>query len=407
MRIRKIGTTLFDSSTNVVVEATSQEAPGIGFRVNNLYEPQPFSAEIIFRRQTRQWVLDAVNRFARDLYSYSQRRNEFYPARAGGVDVVIEDADGFDTQVSNLRNANLTLLSIEPAADGVVARVRLTGTLVFPFIQHTYSPPLTQVTNLKPYERRTVSLNVGTGDAYLYKSNISYTTFGLSGARNALLAIEEREGTAGVSRIIVCNISSTTGGGIDTQNWNPGSGQLTRAVFSSTTTGVITYTVGSAVPQDVYRLFVEIFCPSTPPPNARYTVSWDGQPSISESISSGLSWYMPTLFVRSGGSVLVSLNVLNVPLGTMVMPIVLIPTDGVFVWNVITPPTLQSFAVRDIQTATASPFNTDPSGTIYGSPCIITTRNITVFNGIMAQTINNASVDLNFVSRRIEPAAFA
>jgi hypothetical protein len=60
MRVRQIGTFVFDADTNIVVDANNQDVPGIGFRVNDLYDPQPFSVEIAFRRSTRQQALDAV-----------------------------------------------------------------------------------------------------------------------------------------------------------------------------------------------------------------------------------------------------------------------------------------------------------------------------------------------------------
>ena len=74
MRVRQIGTFVFDANTNIVVDETNQDAPGIGFRANNLYDPQPFSVEIAFKRATRQQALNAVNALARELYSYAQRR---------------------------------------------------------------------------------------------------------------------------------------------------------------------------------------------------------------------------------------------------------------------------------------------------------------------------------------------
>jgi len=74
---------------------------------------------------------------------------------------------------------------------------------------------------------------------------------------------------------------------------------------------------------------------------------------------------------------------------------------------VITPPTLQSFHTLDLQSATSRPFETNPAGTVYGAPGLISSRYIAVFNGVMSGTITTASATLNIRSRRIEPAAFA
>ena len=104
MRIRQIGTLVFDANTNIVVDETNQDAPGIGFRVNDLYDPQPFSVEIAFRRATRQQALNAVNTLARELHSYAQRRQNNYLAVAGGVLVVAEDANGGTSLRSYLRS---------------------------------------------------------------------------------------------------------------------------------------------------------------------------------------------------------------------------------------------------------------------------------------------------------------
>ncbi len=57
MRVQEIGTLVFDADTNIIVDAINQDAPGIGFRANSLYDPQPFAAEIAFRRTTRQQAL--------------------------------------------------------------------------------------------------------------------------------------------------------------------------------------------------------------------------------------------------------------------------------------------------------------------------------------------------------------
>ena len=405
MRVRQIGTFVFDADTNIVVDANNQDVPGIGFRVNDLYDPQPFAVEIAFQRATREQALNAVNTLARELYSYAQRRQDERYAVAGGVQVVIENAVGDAVPRAYLRDASLTLLGVEATSAGVIVRVRVAGTLVLPFLNYSFTN--TTLTSLLPYERRNITLS-GSSDTYLYRNSLTcFPISNLNGLYNALIAVEELESATGTSRIAAINPSNATGG-ITLQDWNAGWATLTRAIFSSATSGTITYTINPATfSRDVYRLFIEIFCPTTPSTNARYIASWPGQPQIAETISGDRSWYMPALFKRANTSSSLSLEIQNVPTGTLVMPLLLIPTDGVFVWNVITPPTLFYFHVINLQTAISRPYETDPNGTIYGPPGFISSRHLAVFSGMMAPTITNASVDLTISSHQIEPAAFA
>jgi len=404
MRVRQIGTFVFDADTNIVVDANNQDVPGIGFRVNDLYDPQPFAVEIAFRRATREQALNAVNTLARELYSNAQRRQGGRFAVAGGALVVVEDAASSASLRSYLRDGSVTLLSVEAISTGVLARVRVTGSLVAPFLDYTFTQNV--LTSLLPYERRVVALS-NLSDAYLYKNTLGFLFFNMSGLYNALLAIEELESATGTSRIQAINPTTVTGG-ITTNDWNAGWATLTRAQFTSATSGTITYTIPTSVPHDVYRLFIEIFCPTTPSTNARYLVSWDEQPQIAETIVGDRSWYTPALFVRKDAVVTqILLNIQNVPTNTLVMPLVLVPADGVSVWNVIAQPTLDYFHILDLQSAASRPFRVDPSGTVYGAPGFISSRYIAVFNGVMSTTITSASATLIIRSRRIEPASFA
>jgi len=404
MRIRQIGTLVFDANTNIVVDANNQDAPGVGFRVNDLYDPQPFAAEIAFRRATRQQALNAVNALARELHSYAQRRQDNYIAVAGGVLIVAEDANGGTSLRSYLRDGNVTLLGVEATSTGVLARVRVTGTLVNPFLDYTYTS--TPLYALLPYERRAVTLT-GTSDAYLYVSQVNQQYSNMPGLYNALLAIEERESATRMSRIQAINPASVSSG-ITTESWNAGWATLTRANFSSVISGTITYNIVSSVPADVYRLFIEIYCPSTPPSTAGYAVSWPGQPQIAETISGDRSWYMPALITPDvTATFALTLEVQNVPINTRVMPLILIPTDGVYVWNIITPPLLSTVSINIHSTALGRPFFTIPPGTIYGPPGFVSSRHIAVFNGAMSPSLSGAVANVGIYSHRIEPAAFA
>ena len=402
MRIRQIGTFVFDADTNIVVDANNQDVPGIGFRVNDLYDPQPFAVEIAFRRATRQQALNAVSTLARELHSYAQRRQNNYLAVAGGVLIVAEDANGGASLRSYLCDGSVTLLSVEATSTGVLARVRVTGTLVNPFTNYTATQ--TPISSLLPYERRLITL-AGTSDAYLYKNFINQVYYNMSGLYNALLAIEELESATGTSRIQAINPASVSSG-ITTQSWNAGWATLTRANFSSATSGTITYTIPTS-PRDIYRLFIEIYCPTTPPSTARYIVSWDGQTQIAETITGERSWYTPALIALDTVSFPLTLEIQSVPTGTLVMPIVLLPIDGVYVFNVISLPTLTAYRAAVPQAADVPPFKVFPSGTVYGPPGFISSRYVAVFNGAMSPSLSGAVANVGIYSHRIEPAAFA
>jgi len=404
MRIRRIGTLVFNENTNIIVDATNQDAPGIGFNANALFDPQPFAAEIAFRRETRQQALNAVNAFARELHIYAQRRQVV--SLAGGAQVIIDDASGSATLAAHLRDAVVNLLSVETTATGVIARVRVTGTLVAPFISTTSL--LNSFSELRPYERRNISLP-GLSDEYLYKNGFYCFVSNMPSLYNALFAAEERESASGGSRIQVINATSNSQG-TTTETWNVGGTTLRRVRFSSATSGTITYPISPTIPADVYRLFIEIFCPTTPAANARYLIGWEGQPQIAETITAGRSWYMPALITRDGAPITVTLQVQNVPNDTLVMPLVLIPTDGVSVWNIVTPPPLIVFHMYDPQYALPRPFRTIPNGTIYGAPGFVSSRHLTVFLGATTLNYNdhiNAFANFDVRSYRIEPAAFA
>ena len=133
MRVRQIGSTVFDNNTNIVVNATALDAVGSGFRVNDLGGPQPFAVEVAFIRSTRQLALRALNTLASELYTRSQRRAGFRLNVAGGVDVIVEDESGNATLRATLVNASVNLISVENTATGVIARARVSGTLLAPF----------------------------------------------------------------------------------------------------------------------------------------------------------------------------------------------------------------------------------------------------------------------------------
>jgi hypothetical protein len=102
-----------------------------------------------------------------------------------------------------------------------------------------------------------------------------------------------------------------------------------------------------------------------------------------------------------------TLEIQSVPTGTLVMPIILLPIDGVYVFNVISLPTLTAYRAYVSQAAGASPFRVFPSGTIYGPPGFISSRYVAVFNGAMSPSLSGAVANVGIYSHRIEPASFA
>jgi len=402
MRIRQIGSLVLGSTTNVIVDNTSLDAPGVGFRSRTLSSPIPFSVDLAFVRSTRQAALDAINAFTREIYSYSQRRASPLFVVAGGIRILIEDAAGNATLSSYLQDGSVTLLSVEQSSSGVIAKIRLSGTLIGSFITNSYTAYTFSL--LFPYERRTISLP-NLSDNALYAQDYICDINSPAGIYNALIAIEERETSAAQSRIAVINPTSATSG-ITFQNWNAGWMTGTRALFSSATGGTITYVINAlALPYDAYRLFIEIFTPSTPI-NARYEISWDGQPTISEVLTSTRSWYTPGVYARGFYGATVSLQLINVPTNTLVMPLVFIPIDGVWVHNVVATPSFSYFHSLYPQTAFEFPLYAPPGGVIYGDPNIITSRHISIFAGIMQSNLVGFSMNADIRSRRIEPAAF-
>jgi len=403
MRVRQIGTLVFDENTNIVVDANTQDAAGIGFNINKLFDPVPFSVEIAFKRATRQQALNAINALARELYTYAQRRQNNYLAVAGGVQVIIEDATGNATLRSYLRDSNVSLLSVETTAAGVIARARVDGVLNGQFVNP--SGLFTSITSLKAYERRIVALN-NASEEYLYKTSFEHGFVNANGLYNSLLAIEVLENATATSRILAVNPASVSSG-IILETWNAGWMWLQRANFNPATSGTLTFNILNEFPKDIYRLFIEIYCPSSPSQNAYFTISWPGQPQISERISGNRSWYMPTLVTTAVSSYQITIEVYNVPRYTRIMPLVLIPTDGVFVWNYVSSPTLQTYSAIDTQTAVSPPFYTNPPGIVYGSPGFVSGRHIAVFNGMMVPAVNVCFANINFYSFPTEPAAYA
>jgi hypothetical protein len=102
-----------------------------------------------------------------------------------------------------------------------------------------------------------------------------------------------------------------------------------------------------------------------------------------------------------------TLEIQSVPTGTLVMPIVLLPTDGVYVFNIISPSTLTGYRAAVSQAVGEPPFRVFPSGTVYGPPGFISSRHIAVFNGAMSPSLSGAVAEVGVYSYRIEPAAFA
>jgi hypothetical protein len=405
MRIRQIGSTVFDNNTNIVVNATALDAVGGGFRVNDLYGPQPFAVEVAFVRSTRQLALRALNTLASELYIRSQRRISLRLNVAGGVDVIVEDEAGNATLRATLTNASVTLISIENTATGVIARARVNGTLLGPFAASSLVSQT--ISSLKAYELRTVTLT-NIDDFTLAIHNIETTIVNSTGLRNALYVFETLESATATSRIYRKSPSSVSSN-LVLENFNAGgTTTLQRARFTANGNGTITYNLAnSEVPIDIFNLFFEVYLPSVPPSDVLYTISWSGQPAITGIVDFSRTFINVGIYARAYSATTVTIQITNALTNTYVSPLLFIPTEGVFTYNA-TSTNLSRFsaynpATEDILSLAASG---STEGELRGPPGFIGGKYLAIFSGMMISTIANLDASVTIYSRRIEPASF-
>jgi hypothetical protein len=402
MRVRQIGSTVFDNNTNIVVNATALDAVGGGFRVDDLYGPQPFSIEIAFIRSTRQLALNALNSFSSDIYLRSRRRT--FLNVAAGTEVFIEDESGNVTLRSLLTNISVNLLSIETTNTGVVARVRVIGTLVGPFTATTFTGQ--SVSSLKPYELRKITLTNIT-DSVLAAHGFYASVSNSNGVRNALLVFETLENSVATSRIYRKNPTSVSSN-LVLESFDAGDTTLQRARFNTSGNGTITYTISAytLVPV-VFNLFFEVYLPSAPTSDVFYTISWDQQPAITGIVDFARTFIKAGVYTLGSGPATVTIQITNAPANTYISPLVFIPLDGVFVYNA-TATNLNEFRALNATTEITQALYAAGNGygEMRGQPGFIAGKYLAVFCGMMSSTITNLSASVNFVSNRIEPASF-
>jgi hypothetical protein len=404
MRVRQIGSTVFDNNTNIVVNATALDAVGGGFRADDLYGPQPFAVEVAFVRSTRQLALRALNTLASELHIRSQRRAGSRLNVVGGVDVIVEDEAGNATLRATLTNASVTLISIENTASGVIARARVGGTLSGPFAATSLA--VQNVSSLKAYELRTVTLTT-VDDFALAIHNVDTTISNSAGLRNAFFVFEILESATATSRIYRKNPSSTSSN-LVLENFDAGGTTLQRARFTASGNGTITYNLNFAeLPIDTFNLFFEVYLPSAPSSDVLYTISWDGQPSLTGIVDFTQTFIRAGMFVRTGFSATVTVQITNAPANTYVSPLVFIPIDGVFTYNATAPDLSLFYAYYPAtETELALYARGTQIGVLRGSPGFIGGKYLAVFSGMMIPTISNLTASVSIRSRRIEPASF-
>jgi len=404
MRVRQIGSTVFDNNTNIVVNATALDAVGGGFRVNDLDGPQPFAVELAFIRATRQLVLRALNTLASELYIRSQRRAGSRLNVAGGVDVIVEDESSSATLRATLVNASVNLISVENTATGVIARARVSGTLLAPF--SATSLAIQNVSSLKAYELRTVTLT-NVDDWSLAIHNIDAIISNSTGLRNAFFAFEMRENAIAASRIYRKNPSFVSSN-LVLENFDAGGTTLQRARFTNSGNGTITYILNYVdLPKDTFNLFFEIYLPSVPTSDVLYSINWDNQPPIIGIVDFTQTFIKAGVFAGTGFDVAVTVQITNALVNTYISPLIFIPTDGVFTYNA-TASNLSLFYAYYPATETELTLNAVGTqfGVLRGSPGFIGGKYLTIFSGMMIPAITNLSASVNIRSRRIEPASF-
>ena len=406
MRVRQIGSIVFGNNANVVVDTTALDAVGGGFRVVDIDSPQPFSAEIAFIQPTRDLALRALDILARDVYIRSRRRTT--PNQVGGAVVLIDDRDGNATLQSLLTNAAITLIAIENSSRGVIARARLTGTLVGPFASTTVASQT--FSSLRAYEVRGMTL------ANVDSTKLAICSFfaeigGNASLRNAFFIFETQESGTASSRIYRKNPSSVSSN-LVLESFNAGgSTTLQRARFTTAGNGSITYTIGdNELPRDTFNLFFEVYLPSVPSSDVFYTINWTGQPPITGVVDFSQSFINAGIYSRPGVYANVTIQINNAPVNTYISPLVFVPVDGVFTYNAKAN-NLGIISTAYPATESSLPlFASDISaaqiGELRGLPGFVTGKHLTIFTGMMTPTIENLNATVTLFTRHIEPASY-
>jgi hypothetical protein len=406
MRVRQIGSIVFDNSTNIVVDATALDAVGSGFRVDDLYGPQPFSVEIAFVRQTRQLVLEAVDLLVYDLYIHSQRR--VFPNVVGGAVVWLEDKNGNPKLRSFLTRASVNLINIENSTKGVIARVRVTGTLISLFTESTSVSET--FSSLKAYGLYTLPLsniNQNTLAIHNFRVVINNNT----GLRNALFVFAPLSNINSTRRIYRKNPSSVSENlTLESFTAEPGE-TLQRARFVTGGDGTITYNINeSYLARDTYNLFFEVYLPFAPSSDVFYKIKWDGQQEITGFVDFSQTFINAGVYVRPNAATNVTIQIINAPVNTYISPLVFIPVDGVFTYNVCSVQNLLAFSAynpsTELEMSLYSINNSNEVGVLRGPPGFIAGKYLELFAGMMTQLISNLTTNVTIISRRISPSSF-
>lgn len=403
MRVRQIGSIVFDNATNVVVDATALDAAGSGFQTSDVYGPQPFAVELAFIRQTRQLALRALNTLATELYLRSQRRAGARLNVAGGVDVIVEDENGNATLRATLTSATVNLIAVENTATGVIARARVSGVLSGPFAAASLESR--SFTAFKAYELRAIGLAY-VDDFTLAIHNIDVSITGNTGLRNALYAFETLEDETAPSRIYRKNPTSVSSN-LVLENFNAGGPTLQRARFTTSGNGTISYAISNfELSNEVFNLFFEVYLPSTPSSDVLYSISWDGQPAITGVVDFSRTFINAGVYVRPQATT-VTIQITNALTNTYISPLVFIPTDGVFVYNA-TATNLARFFANNAATETSRSLFAAGSGVgeLRGLAGFVAGKYLAVFSGMMTPSISSLDATVTVRGRRIEPASF-
>jgi hypothetical protein len=296
------------------------------------------------------------------------------------------------------------LITVENTSTGVIARARVSGTLLGPFAAISFVSQT--ISSLKAYELRTITLT-NVDDTTLAIHNIEATITNSTGLRNALFVFETLESATATSRIYRKSPSSVSSN-LVLENFNAGGTTLQRARFTASGNGTITYNLAnSEVPIDTFNLFFEVYLPSAPSSDVLYSINWSGQPTIGGIVDFSRTFINAGTYVRAYSATTVTIQITNALVNTYISPLLFVPVNGVFVYNATATNLTRLSANNPVTEAQVALGATGAmEGDLRGPAGFVAGKYLAVFSGMMIPTIANLDASVIIRSRRIEPAAF-
>jgi len=363
MNITRIGSFVFDNSTNIITDVTSQELPGVGLRVQNVMRQTPISFRVAFIRSTKALVDGAVNQFVREMYGESMFRPlAGFAAARRGVQIWFDAAQTISTL---LLDAEVRTVSIENVSQGVMATLEIRGVLAYPPMSEAISVAISQ---LASFEIRDEILGVATNNELVHHNYVlGFSNH--SNIRDLLFVVETRPNSTAAGSITTVNATSTSGN-FFLSTWL--SGTRKRYTLTSGTGGTVTYSVG-ALPYRPMMLFANITAAASS--GAPYfNIAWTDQPAITEPIYENQTIYPIGVYTRGAFGATITIELFDVPVDTYVDPIVLIPLEGAYSFYARRAGGIQNLRIINPYFATGENLASTLSENceVYGNPNIIT-----------------------------------